>query len=433
MNQCKEKKNEARLFGIVISLILSITMCILISSNVYAASKRQMPACSFDGNTYYLYNIPENSSVAVNGSIVSNYASGIMDLGPYIRNSQYYTITIIANGYGDFQPSDPQIIQAQKPVTPQAVFDGPSCHLYPVATGMVYSIDGGHSWINVRNGETGVNLSYDQINIAASYGYICVKQTMPIESDIEYVVMGRMSQPSGVSGSYNKIVGVSPEMEYRYDGYDSWLPITGYEVTGLNPGRYHVRKRGQSHYAASNSVEVYVMGTQTSGNPGTIIQVPGTGLVQEPTPSAIFNGYNMTLSGVAGCRISFDAGKSFTDTQLSDVYTVKKKNVNVYAGIQIYKPGNRITTSDSARQVIAISMQSAPIGITAASATSTTLGMIQNVDDTMQVRCKENPNWVDIDKGQTSLLVSAGTYYVRRHGYGNTLPSDSLTVIIQKK
>lgn len=462
--------------------------------------KRDLPAATFATGSLTLNNIPDNSTVKVNGNVVSTSASGSITLNGSFPQAGDYTITVVANKNGSKEASDPQTIHthkpnapshiqtvdapynkdtgaiggvdtsmefslqqplnwitctnssqpvtpgiyivrykatstsiasdsvealikkatADKPATPTATFDGATHQLRNLSAGMAYSTNGGDTWTKVSNAM--VTLSNDAVNQAVSYKSVNVKNIVNgVESDIQTVAVGRVAQPNGVSttaatsGNNGSIKNVGTDMQYMKDGSNAWIDIGSSTVTGLSKGKYYVRRKATGNLVESNAISVTIDDKHSTSKEGT--------------PSASFNAYNMHIDGVSGCRISFDGGKNWTDKISNSTYVVNESYVNTTHGLIIYRPGNGSTTSDSDRQYISVTKQPTPSGITATSATPTVPGLIVGTDVSMQYRNSNQANWTDVT-GNT-VAVAAGTYYLRRHGYANALPSDWLTIVIK--
>lgn len=314
--------------------------------------------------------------------------------------------------------------EAVKPATPNAYFNGTTHRLEGVYKGMAYSTNAGDNWNYISMDLSSVELSMDQIRQAASYGYLFVKNTVPIDSDIQRVTIGRQSAPADLisydaSGNNGMIKGVAPDMEYRKDGSNVWVTINGYELTGLNAGTYYVRRRASGYLAESKEVGITVRRYGDYGN------------TKGDTPSATFNAYNMVISGVSGCRLSYDGGKSYTDTLKVDALNVPEGLINTNYGLVLYRPGNGADKKDSDKQLITVTKSPYPTGITATSATATKLGSINGVDESMQYRSSSTSVWTDIQSGTSSVPVATGTYLLRRHGSNTALASDPVTIIIK--
>ena len=477
------------------------TMCgkVLKEEQIPVIEKRSTPQAVFDTASCNLTNVPENSTVKLNGTVISATASGEVSLKNRFPQTGDYTITVIANATDTKGESDPQSLKthkpaapshiqtvpepskggsgaiggvdtsmeysladqdswftcasssqpvsagiyivrykattssvasdsiealvkkedARKPDKPNANFDGASHQLRNLSAGMsYYSTNGGDTWTKAN--DPAISLSDDQVNQAVSYKEIRVKNIVDnVESDIQSTPVGRVSQPSGVytkaatNGDNGEIKGVGRDMEYRMSGHSTWHGIDGDKVKGLSKGKYYVRRKATGCMIESNPVDVEIKDTDSS---------------KEGTPSASFNGYNMHIDGVSNCRISFDGGKTWTDKIKDTTYVASEKDVNTAYGLIIYRVGGD-STSDSDRQYISLTKQATPAGITATSATPTVPGMIVGTDASMQYRSADISSWVDITTN--TVPVAAGTYYLRRHGYGNSLPSDWLTVVIK--
>lgn len=478
---------------------------ILKQDQIPCIQKRPKPTASVNTEYEILYNIPDNSTVKVNGIIVDPASYSDIYLGDYIHHAGQYSIEIVANAEEETAASDPQTIvlscpQApygitalpikyngtpgaicgvdgsmeyiiegsdewkpcpngkitvyeaakyyvryratatsvvsdytevvvksevpKKPSVPNVTFDGPSHQLRGLFKGIAYSTNGGDNWNYIKNDNYCLELSMDQLNQAASYGVILVKDTYPIDSDILRLRCGKQGSPTNLSstpsnGNDGKIKGVSNDMQFRIDGTNSWIDVGGNEIGGLAPGKFYVRRKANGYLFESSATEVEVK--KAGESQGT----------KQGTPKAVFNAYNMLLSDIAGCRISFDGGKSYTDTMGVTAVTLSESQVNPNYGITIYRPGDGVNFKDSDRQYIPVTKLSVPTGITAVSATSSLPGYINGVDASMQYRLTNVPNWLDVPVGYSSVAVPAGTFYLRRHGYDNALASDALTVVIK--
>ena len=462
--------------------------------------KRDLPQAVFKTDSCRLTNIPENSTVTLNGAVISNNASGELSLNNLFPQTGDYTISVVANDNGKKGASDPQTIRThkpnmpshiqtvdepadggmgaiggvdtsmeysyadqdtwfvctsssqpvkagiyivryratstsiasesmeavvakgrkKKPATPTASFDGASHQLRNLSAGMAYSTNGGDTWTKVS--DSAVKLSSDAVNQAVSYKSIKVKNIVQgVESDVQSVTVGRVAQPNGVSttpatsGNNGTMKGVGSDMQYMKDGGNAWIDIGSDKVTGLSKGKYYVRRKATGYMVESNPVTVIVDDKGSSSKEGT--------------PTATFNAYNMHIDGVSGCRLSFDGGKTWTNRINESSYVINESYLNTTNGIILYRQGNGTTTADSDRQYIVLIKQPTPSGITATSATATVPGSIVGTDVSMQYRASNQSTWIDITGNM--VPVAAGTYYLRRHGYANALPSDWLTIVIK--
>lgn len=463
-------------------------------------AKRDLPQAVFDTASCNLTNVPENSTVKINGAVITNNASGTASLFGRFPQTGDYTITVIANDIGTQAESDPQSIHthkpkapshiqvtpepasggtgyiggvdtsmeytlqdsdswfacttssqpvsagiyivrykatansiasdsvealvkkegSNKPATPTAAFSGATHQLTGLVAGMVYSTNGGDTWTKVST--TAITLSEDAINQAVSYKMILVKNIVEgVESDIQNVAIGRNVQPTGLvttpatAGNNGTISGTSPDMQFVKEGSGTWIDIGSNTISGLSKGKYYIRRKATGAIVESHATEVFV-DDKYNGS-------------KEATPNASFNAYNMHIDHVSGCRISFDGGNNWTNTIPDATYVANEGVVKASSGIIIYRPGNGYSTTDSDRQYIVVTKQPTPTGITATSATPTIPGTIVGTDSSMQYRLENQPYWVDITTNK--VAVAAGTYYLRRHGYGNALPSDWLTIVIK--
>lgn len=320
---------------------------VLREEQIPVITKRDRPQALFDTNSCVISNIPDSSTVTLNGAVITKSASGTCSLLHNFPQTGDYTIKITANEYQGQAASDPQSILVHKPAPPS--------HL---------------------------------------------KTT---------------DEP--LKGGTGHIGGVDTNMEYSYADQDNWMMCTN-SSQPVSAGIYIVRYKATTGSIPSDAIEVVVAKEREKKK------------TKEDTPKATFNAMNMHIDNVAGCRISFDGGDKWTDKYSDYTYVANEGALSTGKGIQIYKPGNGSTTTDSDRQYISLTKQSMPGGITAMSATVTTPGMIIGTDTSMQYRNANQSGWTNVTT--TTIPVFAGTYYIRRMGYGNALPSDWLTVVIKQ-
>ena len=150
--------------------------------------------------------------------------------------------------------------------TPEAVFDADSENggvLSNVTAGMMYSLDGGKTWVEITDTTASI------IGVTTENGILVYwpgdfHETS--DSEVQVIVITKTAAPSGVSGhncttsaqNNGKITGVDATMEYRLEDGDTWIAITGDTVTGLEPGTYLVRVKGSGTTLASDPVSVVI-------------------------------------------------------------------------------------------------------------------------------------------------------------------------------
>ena len=310
--------------------------------------KRKIPQASFNTESCMISNIPDNSTVTLNGSVVTSSAYGTCSLKNMFPQTGDYTIRITANEHQGEAASDTQSILTHKPAAPS--------HIKTTAE--------------------------------------------PAKNGVGH------------------IGGVDTNMEYTLADQDSWTTCTK-SSQPVSAGIYYVRYKATTGSVASDSIEALVKKEKSEKK------------TKESTPNATFNGANLQIDGVQYCRISFDGGNNWTDKINDWTYVAKEGNLSTNCGIQIYRPGNGSTTTDSDKQYITITKQSMPYGISAISATAVAPGTILGVDNTMQYRDINQSTWNNITS--TSIAVVPGTYYIRRMGYYNAIPSDVVTVVIKQE
>lgn len=311
-------------------------------------AKRDTPKAHFNTESLVLSNIPDDSSILINGGYVSTSISGDINLSGYFSQAGKYTIGIKANGVNGSFESDLQEIHIQKPKAPHGI--------------TISSI--------------------------------------------------------GNSGSLGAVGGVDTSMEYAHKDSDLWQTCPSGQIPVYEPMVLLIRYKATKTSIASDTVNANI--TRRDSN-------------KAETPTASFDSDTMILSNIAGCRVSFDGGATFSGTLNDSSLRLTQTIVNPNRGIILYRPGDGVNTLDSDKQYLYLTKFDAPKGISTISATSSSFGYINGVNDSMEYASANDTAWNDIPQGANCIAVPAGTYYVRRQGIDNVLPSDivSVTVSVQ--
>lgn len=315
----------------------------------------------------------------------------------------------------------------KKEPTPNASFDGGSLNLYPISVGMAYCIDGSNWTLITDAAASHVTFTRDQIEKAVHGNGIMLKKcgngTTTIDSDIQTIKVTEAAKPQNVKTTPatkdkadGSIINVANDMQYTSD-LKNWIDIGSSTINGLRAGNYVVRRKAIGAMIASENVTVTV---ETKGAPTN----------KESTPTATFNAWNWTLSGVYGCAVSTDGGNGYSGFIDKDEITLNESDLHRDRDIYVVRLGNGSTTVNSDAEFIDLTQQAMPAGITAVSATSKTLGMINGVNNMMEFRAANAGSWSPIS-GNTIPNLAAGTYYVRTRGAHTALPSDYVAVQIQ--
>lgn len=316
--------------------------------------------------------------------------------------------------------------QSQKEPTPAAVFDVASMVLSNMSANMEYSFDG-NTWTHLSDSSpTSKTLSDEDAGNALAHGIQIIKKgngTTTTDSDIQTITIHKANTPNNIqgvaptdTGNSGKIINVDASMQYRMSGAASWIDIGSNMVTNLAPGTYQVRVRASGATIASDAVNIGIGAYRP------------TVLPKENMPSADFNAQIMVLSDILGTKYSLDGGSNWTHAVDYDHVQLHDGQVNKDKGIKIFRPGNGKTTSDSDVQTISISKANPPSGLSAVSATSSSLGGINGLQGNMEYGPKGG-TWTVATS--SSVLLPAGTYYVRTRGAYSTIPSDPVEINIQ--
>lgn len=152
----------------------------------------------------------------------------------------------------------------------------------------------------------------------------------------------------------------------------------------------------------------------------------------EATPNATFTAASDNggvLSDVdVSMKYSVDGGSTWngiTDT------TMAITGVTASNDVKVYKPGNGITTSDSAVQTIDVTQAEPPTGVLAVDCTTSEQndGQITGVDSTMEYKLSTASVWTDVPGNSVTGLTN-GAYEVRVKANGTALASTAVTVTI---
>ena len=353
--------------------------------------------------------------VAIGGSAVD------VDPGAYDVRVRAHSTLLASDSVTVTVPEN----QGRKEDKPNASFDGPRLNLYNINVGCAYTVDDAN-WITITDAAcTNVTLTREAAEKAVHGNGIRVKRLgngrTTLDSDVQTISIAEAVKPYGISttpatnGNNGSIINVAADMQYCKEG-GSWNDIGSNKVTGLTAGKYFVRRKGAGTTIPSEAAVVVVDNRQGPTN-------------KQPTPNADFNAWNMTLSGINGCIVSFDGGNSYSKKLDKDSITLGDGDVKADKGIKIIRCGDS-STLDSDVQTISLSKMPVPTGVSATSATAKTGGMINGVNSNMEFRAANGSTWV-VPSGNTIAGLAAGTYYVRTKGQYTSLPSDVLVISIQ--
>lgn len=175
------------------------------------------------------------------------------------------------------------------PAAPEAVFRADSENggvLSNVVAGMLYSVDGGNTWAEITDATaaiTGVTVEKGiQVYLPGDF-----HETN--DSPVQTIAVTKAPAPT-TAGAKNcttaaqndgMITGVDSTMEYKAADGDAWIAIAGERVTGLEPGAYLVRAKGNGTALASDTVKLvisqFVPATPSPATPSPATVVPATG------------------------------------------------------------------------------------------------------------------------------------------------------------
>ena len=442
--------------------------------------------CDADRNILYYGNIKQNS---INDTVTVNIPEGIK-AGKYTLNifSEQCNGDKKSDYSSEFQVIPLTIDPLPKETTPTASFTATgdnSGTLSSVTTSMKYSVDEGTSWENITDITMNItNVSPDKDVLIYQPG----NGTSTVDSDEQKIDVLQAGQPTGLSGdpcstitqNDGKINGVDSTMEYKLSTDSGWTEVNGTAVTGLSNGSYNIRVKASGTTLASTA-ETIIIGKHTCVSQGdwnhdetnhwntcecgekqneashafqwvtdkvatateagskheecTVCGFKKTAVetyLINPTPTASFiatGDSSGTLSDVTtAMKYSVDGGISWED--ITDT-TMDITNVCADKDVIIYQPGNGISTTDSAEQIIDILQAGQPTGLNSDSCTTSAQndGKINGVDSTMEYKLSTDSGWTEVND-TTVTGLSNGIYNIRVKASGTTLASTAETLTI---
>ena len=207
--------------------------------------------------------------------------------------------------------------------TPEAVFSADSESsgvLSNVEPGMRYSLDGGATWIEITDTTAAITGVTTENGILV-YWPGDFHETS--DSEVQVIVITKADAPTTVQGQActtsaqndGSIIGVDSTMEYRLEDEDTWTAITGDSVTGLKPGTYLVRVRGNGTALASEAVSVIISPYYPTRYP-IYVEETDHGAVEAPTRAEAKESVTFTVTPDKGFMLG---SLTVTDRQGNDV------------------------------------------------------------------------------------------------------------------
>lgn len=240
------------------------------------------------------------------------------------------------------------------------------------------------------------------------------------------------TQPSTINGTGSIGTGESDklttEMQYKVGNDEDWTNVTDEVaksgITGIAEDTTYYIRCAETAYLHASEAQIITIGSFTP--------------TQEAKPNGTFEAATMTLSNVQSGQ-EYRINDSETWTEITDT-PVDLSDAGLKDGdtIQIHKPGNGLTTTDSEIQEITLTQAAKPAG-TATGETShegnngTITITNYNSNYTYQISSNNGSTWTDATVGNGGVIsnLAPGDYVIRVKGAGLMLasePSDTLTV-----
>ncbi len=290
-------------------------------------------------------------------------------------------------------------------------------------TAMEYMMEGEETWTPATAPEiTGLPAGMYHVRYAAKDGYNAgahAMVTVPAyndsnqEQDAPEGLMG--VAPTTDANDDGKITGTTTAMEYQLHTDSAYTPVTGTEITGLEPGMYHVRYAAKEGWNASPHAMVTVPATHASKQ----VQYAGAGLAGVAPTSEENNDGKITGTTTAMEYIMED-GETWTAATAPEITGLAAGLYQVrYAAKEGYNAGAPATVE--VPEFAANQEQDAPEGL--AGVAPTTIdnadGKITGTTATMEYMLEGEDIWTTAPAFEIEGLIPA-TYHVRyaaREGY----------------
>lgn len=352
----------------------------------------------------------------ISGATAETYTLGADDIGKAIKveiSSSVQTGSVSSSATS-------AVAKADAPSAPSCTFsfDGTNAgKLMGSTTAMEYSLNGGSSWADCT-----ADMALTVANITADKDIkVRLKETATTKAGaIQTIDITKAATPTSVgktdcttiSNNNGTLTGVTSAMEYMKSTASSWTAISGTTVTGLANGTYNVR--------------VKATGTKLASDPKTVT-INAFNAQKEATPAATF-----TATGDStGTLTNVESGMKYSTngTTWTNITSTSVELTGLSAGtIQVYKPGNGTTTTDSDKQSITITKALKPnLTVTQPTTVGGTGSIATTADHQFST---DGTNWTNCIGAKTGL--AAGTYYVRVKATGKELASAAQTVIIKE-
>lgn len=209
----------------------------------------------------------------------------------------------------------------------------------------------------------------------------------------------------------------------------------GADVSATVENCYYITGTDANATLVNNLDELYEKMTQNSEAGTWLRDADGNvklywEFTQELTPSGIFNAASADggiLTNVAsGMKYSIDGGNKWSDITDS---TVEVKNVSTKDGIQIYQPGDNVSTIDSEIQTIAVTQAEQPANLVGIGCTTSQQndGKITGVNDKMEYKLSDDTVWTIVSSDTITGLIN-GSYDIRVKANGTELASSTVTI-----
>ena len=365
--------------------------------------------------------LPDGTWIPVTGTEITGLAAGSYDVRYAAKegyNAGAVVTVIVSVGANQDQPMPEGLVG----VAPSS-FGGTDGKITGTTADMEYRplVDGA-PWISSTGTEiTGLEAGWYDVRYAAKEGYnagaaatVQVQVPSPLNQPAPEGLVA--VAPTTFGGTDGKITGTTAEMEYRILPAETWIPVTGTEITSLAAGFYDVRYATKIGYNAGAAATIQVKEAEATLS---ALAIDGNAV----------NGFS---AGVLVYDMELPARTVIVPTATATATDINAPVVITPASSLPGKTTVLVTAQDGINtQTYTINFilaNQVPLNLKGVAPTTSggTDGKITGTTDEMEYKSEAEATWTPV-AGPEITGLAAGTYNVRyaaKEGYSVGLPAN---------
>ena len=365
--------------------------------------------------------LPDGTWIPVTGTEITGLAAGSYDVRYAAKegyNAGAVVTVIVSVGANQDQPMPEGLVG----VAPSS-FGGTDGKITGTTADMEYRplVDGA-PWISSTGTEiTELEAGWYDVRYAAKEGYnagaaatVQVQVPSPLNQPAPEGLVA--VAPTTFGGTDGKITGTTAEMEYRIVPAETWIPVTGTEITSLAAGFYDVRYATKIGYNAGAAATIQVKEAEATLS---ALAIDGNAV----------NGFS---AGVLVYDMELPAGTVIVPTVTATATDINAPVVITPASSLPGKTTVLVTAQDGINtQTYTINFilaNQVPLNLKGVAPTTSggTDGKITGTTDEMEYKSEAEATWTPV-AGTEITGLAAGTYNVRyaaKEGYSVGLPAN---------